>query len=59
MLRDPIIEEVRQIRHQIEAEFEDDPLKYYEHIQQVQDKYRKRLVRFKPKPALKKQEGAA
>ena len=59
MLRDPIIEEVRQLRHQIEAEIEDDPQKYYEHIQQVQDKYRNRLVRFKPKPALKKRTKAA
>ena len=56
MLRDPIIEEVRQVRHKIEAECEDDPQKYYEHIQQVQEKYRNRLVQRTAKPALKKQK---
>ena len=58
MLRDPIIEEVRQVRHKIEVECEDDPQKYYEHIQQVQEKYRNRLVQRKPKPVLKKQKVA-
>jgi hypothetical protein len=56
VLRDPITEEVRQIRHEIEADCEDDPQKYYEHIRQVQEKYRHRLVQRKPKPALKKQK---
>ena len=56
MLRDPIIEEVRQVRHKIEAECEDDPQKYYEYIQQVQEKYRNRLVQRKPIPALKQQK---
>ena len=56
MSRDPIIEEVRQIRHEIEAECEDDAQKYYQYIQQVQEKYRNRLVQRKPKPALNKQK---
>ena len=56
MLHDPIIEEVRQIRHKIEAECENDGKKYFEHIQQVQEKYQDRLVRRGPKPALKKQK---
>jgi hypothetical protein len=56
MSRDPIIEEVRQIRHKIEAECEDDAQKYYEHIQHVQEKYMNRLVQRKPKPALNKQK---
>ena len=54
MLPDPIIEEVRKLRHKIESECEDDPQKFFEHIQQVQEKHRNRLVRRKPKPDLKK-----
>ena len=53
MNQGPILEEIRKIRRQIEAACQDDPQKYYEHIQQVQSKYRNRLVRFKPKPALR------
>lgn len=53
MFQDPIIKEVRKIRHEIEAECQNDPKKYYEHIQQVQQEYAKRLVCRKPKPALK------
>ncbi len=59
MSRDPIIEEVRQIRQMIEAECEDDAQKYYEHIQQVQKKYRNRLVQREPKPSFKRQKLAA
>ena len=55
MLRDLIVEEVRQVRHKIEAECENDPQRYYDHIQQVQEQYRTRLVQRKPKPALKRQ----
>ena len=50
---EPILKEIRRIRHEIEAECQNDPQKYYEHIQQVQKQYDNRLVRFKPKPALK------
>ena len=53
MFKDHIIKEVRKIRHEIEAECNDDPQKYYEHIQQLQQKYSNRLIRRKPKPALK------
>ncbi len=56
MSRDPIIEEVRQIRRKIEAECEDDAQKYYDHIQQLQEKYRHRLVQRKPKPSLNRQK---
>jgi hypothetical protein len=59
MSRDPIKEEVRQIRQMIEAECEDDAQKYYEHIQQFQEKYRNRLVQRKPKPSLKRRTLAA
>ena len=53
MYQESILGEIRRIRHEIEAECQNDPQKYYEHIQQIQKKYRDRLVRFKPKPALK------
>ncbi len=53
MKQEPILKEIRKIRHEIEAECQNDSQKYYEHIQQVQQKYSNRLVRFKPKPALK------
>ena len=56
MFQDPIIEEVRQIRHKIEAECENDAQKYFEYVQQIQDKYRHRLVRREPKPVLGKQK---
>lgn len=54
MLRDPIIGEVREVRHQIESDCENDPHKFFEYIQEVQENYRNRLVQRKPKPALKK-----
>ena len=53
MEQEPILKEIRKIRHEIEAECQNDPQKYYEHIQQIQKQYGNRLVRFKPKPALK------
>jgi hypothetical protein len=53
MPQDPIIKELRKIRREIEAESENDFQKYYEHLQQFQRKYRDRLVRRQPKPALK------
>ncbi len=53
MEQEPILKEIRRIRHEIEAECQNDPQKYYEHIQQIQKQYSNRLVSFKPKPALK------
>lgn len=53
MEQEPILKEIRRIRHEIEAECQNDPQKYYEHIQQIQKQYSNRLVSFKPRPALK------
>ncbi len=53
MGQEPILKEIRRIRHETEAECQNDPQKYYEHTQQIQKQYSNRLVRFKPKPALK------
>lgn len=53
MEQEPILKEIRRIRREIEAECQNDPQKYYEHIQQIQKQYSNRLISFKPKPALK------
>jgi hypothetical protein len=53
MTPDPIIKELRKIRQEIEAESGNDFQKYYEHLKRFQAKYRGRLVRRQPKPALK------
>jgi hypothetical protein len=49
MSRDPIVEEVRRIRRQIEAECDNDPQKLYDHMIDVQRKYKDRLVSRAPK----------
>lgn len=51
MTYDPIIEEIRKIRHQIEAECENDAEKYFKHLEKIQTEY-KQLVRRGPKPRL-------
>ncbi len=48
MSPDPIIEEVRQVRREIEAECQNDPEKYYRLLLDVQEQYRDRLVRRGP-----------
>jgi hypothetical protein len=58
MFQDPIIKEIRKIRHEIEAECQNNSQKYYEYIQEIQAKYRDRLVRRGPKPAMKKNKSA-
>ncbi|MGK7901389.1 MAG: hypothetical protein AB4352_08255 [Hormoscilla sp.] len=52
MVKDPIIEEIRRIRLEIEAECQQDPDLLYQHICQFQEQYRDRLVRRSPQPAL-------
>ncbi len=56
MLQDPIIAEIRRIRHEIEAECLNDAQKYYEHLQKIQQQYTGRVIRRAPRPALKKTE---
>jgi len=53
MMKDPIVQEIRKVRHDIEAACQNDPQKYYEHLIEIQKKYPDRLASFKPKPALK------
>ena len=50
MARDPIVEQVRSIRREIEQQYPD-AASFYEHLEQQQKAYRKRLVRRRPKKA--------
>lgn len=45
MTKDPIIEEVRRIRHSIETECGDNEDEFYQHILESQKKYKGHLVR--------------
>ncbi len=53
MYQDHIIKEVRKVRREIEEEWGNDFQKYYMHFQQFQRKYKNRLIRRTPKPAIK------
>ncbi|MFO1432545.1 MAG: hypothetical protein U1F76_20825 [Candidatus Competibacteraceae bacterium] len=59
MFDDPIIREIRQIRRNIEAEYDNNGDKFYEHILQIQQGYKNRLVHRQPKASLKKRESVA
>ncbi|MFQ6093384.1 MAG: hypothetical protein ACE5OR_12065 [bacterium] len=57
---DPIVEEVRKIRHQIDRETQKNSETYYEHVRDFQRKLGARLVCRKPRPltvGLQKQTG--
>jgi len=53
---DPIVAEVRKIRKEIEEEAQGDPDRYYEHLLELQEQYRSRLVRHSPKRLVKAKE---
>lgn len=53
MLQDPIIAEIRRIRHEIEVACQNDAQAYYEYIQRVQQQYLGRVIRRAPRPTLK------
>lgn len=48
-MKDAIVKEVRETRHQIEREFNHDVNKYLDHVYEAQKKHGDRLVRRKPK----------
>jgi hypothetical protein len=48
MVTDPIVEQVRAIRKEIEQQYPD-AASFYQHLEQVQKTYRRRLVRRGPK----------
>ena len=52
MTNDPIVREVREIRHDIERECQQDPEKYYQHLKALQEKFVERLVCRRPKPLI-------
>ena len=52
MINDPIIQEIRRIRLELEAESQNNPQVLYDYLCQVQEKYRDRLIRRSPKPAI-------
>lgn len=41
---DPIVDEVRQVRHEISARFGHDPVRLIEYLMEFQEQYRDRLV---------------
>lgn len=50
---DPVIDEIREIRHRISALCDHDPAKLVAYFQQIQEQYRDRLItspRFAPPP---------
>ncbi|MFH1860127.1 MAG: hypothetical protein ABH870_03820 [bacterium] len=49
MIKDPIVEEVRKVRHQIEEEFGNNIKKHIEHIYEEQRKHPERLVSRQPR----------
>lgn len=49
---DPILEKIRQVRHQIEKNCQDDPQILSEYLYRVQSQYSERLVCRSPQPAL-------
>ena len=50
MTIDPIVREVREIRHEIDRECQHDPEKFYQYLKISQEKLLGRLVCRQPKP---------
>jgi hypothetical protein len=48
-MKDTIVQEVRETRHEIEQEFGHDVNKYLNHVYEAQKKHGDRLVRRQPK----------
>lgn len=42
--RDPVIEEIREVRHRISERFGHDPEKLFRHYLELQEKYRDRFL---------------
>jgi hypothetical protein len=54
-MRDAIVKEIREIRRQIEREFDHDVNKYLNHVYEAQKKHGHRLVHRQPKPLKRRQ----
>ena len=50
MKTDPIVEQVRHVRREIEDENRQDPELFYQHLKKIQERLSDRLVCRKPKP---------
>ncbi len=48
-MKDTIVKEIREIRRQIEEEFEHDPGKYLDHVYEAQRTHGNKLVHRRPK----------
>jgi hypothetical protein len=58
MFENPIINDIRQIRRQIEKECNNDGELYYAHLLEIQKKYAERLIRRKPNPLIPRKKPA-
>lgn len=54
---DPVIDEIREIRHRISARFDHDPKKLVEHYAELDQNYKDRL--YSPKNSEKSENSAA
>ncbi len=45
MKQDPILDEIRRVRHHLSAQFDHDPVKLVAHSMKLQERHRDRLVR--------------
>ena len=52
MIKDPILEEIRRIRLEMDAECQHDPQLFYEYICKLQEDCQDRLINLPPKPAI-------
>jgi len=53
MKRDMIVEDVRTVRRAIAAEYDNDPVRYAEHLREIEKKYPTRLVSFGPRQVVR------
>ena len=57
MRRNPLIEEIRAVRHKISAEHGHDTHRLIQHYKELEKKYADRMVRAMPSPRATKQTG--
>ena len=47
MIKDPVIERIREVRRQISAEYDHDPKKLLTHYRQMEENYKDRILKEK------------
>ena len=57
MNKDPVLEELRKIRREIEAETNNDPRQYHAYLLQVQDTYKNRIAHHTRTPLQQQSDG--